>query len=385
MEKKKILLIGSMHFFLDSCMSFFAIYLVIARLDTVKAALILTFTTFAGNILQPLMGYSADRLRGKFTLFLGMILASVSMSSIGLTRNYILLFFLVLFGQLGSSLFHPAGANVAAAAGITKKEASFALFSTIGTIGFSLSQPLFSAFTKQFGTHNSIFLALPTVLLAVGFVMFSSTEVHGHEETVYLGALKGIIVKRFAPIFFLFLIMVFRTAFVYSLNSFVAKLFEEWGFPRSIYSSANTVFMLSAAGGILLAGNLAHRIRPRTLLVVSLLGFFPFFILFLYYGSTGRVFHTLFYLGLCGFVLHGGYGTNIILGHKIAPEITSTVSGILMGFAWATASFGPTLCAVSGGIFPRMGNLASGLFILSFFPLVASVFAFLLSKEIDSS
>jgi hypothetical protein len=84
-------------------------------------------------------------------------------------------------------------------------------------------------------------------------------------------------------------------------------------------------------------------------------------------------------------VLHGGYGTNIILGHKIAPEITSTVSGILMGFAWATASFGPTLCAVSGGIFPRMGNLASGLFILSFFPLVASVFAFLLSKEIDSS
>lgn len=121
MEKKKIYFIGGLHFFLDSYMGFFAVYLVIAGLDPLKSAIIITITMFAGNILQPIMGYTADRTRGKMPLFIGLFLTSVSMSMIGLTTSYTVLFVLVLFGQLGSALFHPAGANIAGAAGMKKK------------------------------------------------------------------------------------------------------------------------------------------------------------------------------------------------------------------------------------------------------------------------
>jgi hypothetical protein len=62
--------------------------------------------------------------------------------------------------------------------------------------------------------------------------------------------------------------------------------------------------------------------------------------------------------------------------------MTSTISGILMGFAWATASFGPTLCALTRGVVPALGNLSSGLFVVSLFPLAASGLALLLSKEV---
>ena len=383
MEKKKIYFIGGLHFFLDSYMGFFAVYLVIAGLDPLKSAIVITITMFAGNILQPIMGYTADRTRGKMPLFIGLFLTSISMSMIGLTTSYTVLFVLVLFGQLGSALFHPAGANVAGAAGITKRDTSFAIFSTIGTIGFALSQPYFSAFTARFGTQSSFVMAIPALLLAFYYLFFSRMEIHGHGDGLHLKELAGLIIRRFVPIILLFLIMVFRTVFVMSMDFFLAKTFAEWGFLRVVYSSANAVFMLSSAGGILAVGHLSNYIKPRKLLFVSLVGFLPFFLLFLYSGNQGKLFTTFLFLALTGFILNGGHAANIVMGHRITPEMTSTISGILMGFAWATASFGPTLCARLSGVFPKIGGLTSGLFVLSIFPLAASLLSIFLSREVD--
>jgi FSR family fosmidomycin resistance protein-like MFS transporter len=382
MDRKKVYLVGSMHFFLDAYMGFFAIYQVIAGLDPVKSALIITVSSFAGNALQPFMGYAADRVRGKVPLFAGLILAPLFMSAIGFTKNYALLVVFVLLGHVGSSIFHPAGANVAGAAGARRKQASFALFTTIGTFGYALSQLVFSAFTHRFGTNRSLLLAVPGVALGMLYLFFSRTEVHGHHEHVPLRELWQLLLKRSLPILLLFLIMVFRTVFVGSVNFFLAKILEEWGFSRNVYSSAQTVFMFSAAGGILLEGQIAHWLKPRWLLFYPMVAFFPFFILFLVFGLSGRLLLCFVFLALTGFVLHGGYGTNIVMGQKIAPEMTSTISGILMGFAWAAASFGPTLTALTRGAVPAFGNLSSGLFIVSLFPLAASALALLLSKEV---
>ena len=106
MQKRTVALVGGAHFILDGYMGFFGVYLVIAGLDPVKSALISTVTMFVGNILQPFMGYTADRLRGKLPLFTGLLLASAFMSAVGITRNYTVLFIFVLFGTLGSSIDH---------------------------------------------------------------------------------------------------------------------------------------------------------------------------------------------------------------------------------------------------------------------------------------
>jgi FSR family fosmidomycin resistance protein-like MFS transporter len=382
-EKRKVLFLGCMHFLLDAYMGFFSIYLVIARLDPRKAALIITATSFAGNILQPFTGYTADRIRGKLPLFIGMVVAVLAMSAIGSTVNYLILFFLVLSGQLGSSLFHPAGANVSSSAGKSKRDASFAFFSMLGTLGFAISQPLFSIFTQRFGTTYSFILALPTLFIAVLYLLRSDIEIESHLKSLHFKEFRLLLLKKLIPISLLFLIMVFRSAFVYSMNSFVAKTFEEWGFSRPIYSSANAVFMIAGALGILAAGHLAIRVKPSVLVRISLVAFFPSFLLFLYFGNRGQTYLSFLFLALCGFLLHGGYGTNIVMGHRIAPEMMSTISGILMGFAWAVASFGPTLCAYSHGLFPRIGGFSSGLFLLSLFPLAATVFSLFLPKEVD--
>jgi FSR family fosmidomycin resistance protein-like MFS transporter len=383
MQKKTIILVGTMHFFLDAYMGFFAVYIAIAHLDPVKAALISTATLFVGNLLQPFTGYTADRLRGKLPIFIGLLLTSIFNSLLGLTLNYTLIFIFVLLGTLGSSLFHPAGMNVAGAVSERRKDASVAIFTTLGTIGFALSQPLFSFFTERFGTHASILLCIPTILIAVLYIGFSKVDIHGREDIVSLKGLKDILVQRFVPIMLLFLIMVFRSAFVFTMNLFLAKTLKEWGFQRFLYSSANTIFMLAGAAGILCVGYLASWIRPRRLLFISLAGFLPFFLLFIYYGRLGNTLYTFGFLALTGFFINGGQAANIVMGHRVAPELTSTISGVLMGFAWAVSSFGPTLCAFLRNSIALLPGLSSGLLILALFPLTAGILSLFLTGVVD--
>jgi FSR family fosmidomycin resistance protein-like MFS transporter len=372
-----------MHFLLDAYMGFFAIYLVIARLDPLRAALIATATSFVGNLLQPFMGYAADRLRGRLLLFLGLCITAISMSSIGLTTAYWMLFILVLLGHVGSSIFHPAGANISSAAGFEKKDRSFAVFSFIGTIGFSLSQPLFSSFTGRFGIQSSPYLAIPTLLVAAGYLLFSRMEVHGPEEQLRLADLGNLLASRGMPILLLFFIMVFRSAFVLSMATFLAKTFEQWGFPRSVYSSAVPIFLIAGAFSILLCGHLTHIIKPRLLLAVTQTAFIPFFILFLLFGQRGALLPSLVFLALSGGIVWGGHGANIVIGHRVAPEMTSTISGILMGFAWAASSFGPTLCAYTADLVGPFPGMASGLLLLTLFPVGASILSILLPHSVD--
>jgi FSR family fosmidomycin resistance protein-like MFS transporter len=364
-------------------MGFFAVYLVIARLDPIKAALIATVTTFIGNMLQPFMGYTADKVRGKLPIFFGLLLTSISMSFIGLTLSYGILFILVLVGNIGTSFFHPAGANISSAAGYTKQERSFAIFSTIGTVGYSLSQPIFSGFTGRFGTQNSFYIAFPTIILAIVYLFYGKIEIQGPEENLILAKLKNVLSKRSIPILLLFFIMVFRSAFVMAMVTFLAKTFDQWGFSRAVYSTVVSVFMLAGALGILVAGHLTHILRPRKLLFITLTVFLPFFILFLLFGKSGRLIPSLIFLALTGFMIHGGHAANIVMGHRVVPEMTSTISGILMGFGWAVSSFGPTVCAFTTDVIPAFPGLASGLLILAVFPIIASVLSLFLSPVVD--
>ena len=360
-----------MHFILDIFMGFFSIYFVIAHLDPTRSALIASIAIFAGNIIHPLTGYLADRIKGKSILFMSLILASIFSSSIGLTTNYSILFIMVILSRIGSALFHPAGATISSLAGGNRSSASLAIFATTGTIGYSFSQILFSYFTKYLGFRNSYLLAIPGVILALYYLFFSKVSINTEGQTIKLNASLRIIKERFMPLLLLYFVMVFRSAFIMAINFFIAKIFKDWGFGRLYYSSANMIFMLSSACGLLAAGVLSSKIKAKILLTISLTAFLPFFLIFLVAGFKGNLSLTYLFLILTGFILYSGHASNITMGQKIAPEITSTVSGILMGFAWATSSFGPTICALSSNSIPIFPGLASGLVILSILPLIA--------------
>ncbi len=383
MNKEKVLFISTMHFLVDSFMAYFSIYFVLAGLDPVKSAVIASITTFIGNILQPVTGYITDKIRGKIILFLGIFLASISASLLGVTKNYIILAILLGISKIGSALFHPSAANIASGAGGNNNAKSFAIFSTAGTVGYAFSQLIFSSFTKTFGLGKSYFLAIPGLIVSILYLLFSKMEVYGRSNSVTLKSFKDTISENFLPIFILYLIMVFRSSFVLALNFFIAKILHEWGYSRFYYSSANTVFMVSGASGLLVAGWLSKTIRPKHLLSFSLYGFIPFFLAFITYGPKGNLPLSFILLSLTGFILYSGHASNVTMGHRIAPDMTSTISGILMGFAWGTSSFGPALCALLKDTIPIFPGITSGLVILSALPLTSSILVYFLPDKVE--
>jgi FSR family fosmidomycin resistance protein-like MFS transporter len=316
-------------------------------------------------------------------VFLGMAVGALAMSMIGVTRNYAVLFLLVLTSRLGISLFHPASVNIAGAAAGQRSGFVFSIFLTFGVAGMAASQPYFSFFTQLLGNHLSLLLAGPALLLGVVYLLTPGAEIAGPEQRIGLAEAGRIFLKRLGPMLLLLSIMVFRHGFVTAVGFFVAKLFAEWGFPRLSYSTANTVFSLALGGGLLLSGALAEKVRPKLILIVSLLAFLPFFALLLIFGRAGALWPAFLALAAMGLILNASHVQNILLGHRILPEITATVSGILMGFAWSIGEFGLPLGAAFADRFAWAPGSASSLVILLSFPLAAVALTLLLPSWVE--
>jgi FSR family fosmidomycin resistance protein-like MFS transporter len=381
MNRKRTLAISALHFSADLYSLFFPIYMVIAGLDPAWAAMIFAVSSLAANGLQPAMGLWADRVRGKLPVFLGLTVGAMSMSLIGLTRSYALLAVLVVVGRLGISLFHPAGSNIAGAAGGKRSELAFSIFMSIGIAGGSLSQPYFSLFTQGFGNASSPLLALPALVAALLYLSRGRMTIAGPHQSVDLARAVRALRGRLAPLLLLLAIMIFRYGFTAAIGFFAAKLFADWGFGRAAYSAAATFYNLAGAAALLVSGVIAHRVKPRTLFIVSQLAFLPFLALLLWFGGRGALWPALACLSLTGFILNLAQVANITMGHRLLPELTSTVSGILMGLAWAVGEFALPLGAAFSGRFPWAPGLGSGLVVLVTLPLLATLLTLFLPRE----
>jgi FSR family fosmidomycin resistance protein-like MFS transporter len=380
-NRRRTLAISAMHFWADLYSLFFPIYMVTAGLDPAWAAMIFALSSLAANGLQPAMGLWTDRVRGKLPVFLGLAVGAMSMSAIGLTRSYAALAALVIVGRLGISLFHPAGSNIAGAAGGERSELAFSIFLSIGIAGGSLSQLCFSLFTQAFGNAASPLLALPALAAALLYLFQGNMSVAGPRQSIDLAQAARALRGRLGPLLLLLSIMFLRYGFMTAIGFFAAKLFADWGFPRAAYSAAATFYNLAGAAALLLSGVIARRVKPRTLFVVSQLAFLPFLALTLWFGGRAALWPALAALGLTGFILNLSQVANITMGHRLFPEMTSTVSGILMGLAWAIGEFALPLGAAFSGAFPWAPGMSSGLIVLVAMPLLATLLTLLLPPE----
>ena len=381
MNRGRTLAAGALHFNPGRDSLFFPMSMVVAGVHPARAAMIFAVSSLAANGLQPVMGLWADRVRGKLPVFLGLAVGAVGMSMIGLTRNYALLALLVLVGRLGISLFHPAGSNIAGAAGGGRSELAFSIFMAVGVVGGSLSQPYFSLFTQAFGNLASPLLALPALAAAFLYLFRGKMTIAGPHQSVDLAQAVRVLRGRLAPLALLLAIMILRSGFSVAFGFFAAKLFADWGFPRAAYSTAATFYQLAGAASALVSGVIARRVRPRTLFIFSQLAFLPFLALLLWFGGRGALWPALAALSVVGFVLNLSQVANITMGHRLLPEMTPTVRGILMGFAWAIGEFSLPLGAAFSGALPWAPGLSSGLLVLVVLPLLATLLTLFLPRD----
>ena len=93
-------------------------------------------------IIQPTVGYLADRYQTRVFIFIGLLLPVVFIPLSGIAPNFWILLLCVALGSVGSSMFHPSVTGMVPLYAGTKASFSMSIFNTGGTLAFGLG-PLF--------------------------------------------------------------------------------------------------------------------------------------------------------------------------------------------------------------------------------------------------
>ncbi len=120
----------------------------------------------SSSLIQPALGWAADRWRTRWFIPVGMAWTGVFMGCVGLTPTYPMLLALVLLAGLGSAAFHPLASIAVAQASDAHRGFGMSLFSMGGNVGFALGPVLAAWLLHRGGPPAMMALAVPACLMA---------------------------------------------------------------------------------------------------------------------------------------------------------------------------------------------------------------------------
>ena len=378
-------------------LSVWPVYKTLAGLDVAKAGWIATVIAMSGTALQPLFGSIADRFGPRRVILLGVLLTSFALllgpladqretldrvlpTLFGLSGFYLVVFLILAAGRLGQDMFHPAGAGLAGSFSVRRGSMFLAVFIAVGSIGFGLSQIVFRTAYNHFGHHTEILLLPMAILWVFVWMRCRPAQVPSAGRISVIASLRALRPVA-GPIILLFLILGISSGVLSGLFFLLPELAHEKGYPS--WLGQGGAFGLIVVGATLFMvpmGHLADRIgRRRTLIAMAILSVVS------YHAIVRLTLPVPAFILLC--IIGGAFlGTvnplGVAFGQRIAPrENVSTVSAILMGWAWC---LGGTVPSIIGELYKHLGNNASqALMLLGFANVVMVLLSFLLPKITD--
>jgi FSR family fosmidomycin resistance protein-like MFS transporter len=373
--KRSLVLLFVSHLVLDFFTGIWPIYKTIAGIDLATAGLIAGSSGFIGELMQIFFGFFSDRGHRKKIMMLGLALASCILW-ITFVENILSSFFILLLLMLGSGSYHPAGAGFAGLLSTGHKGRNILFFACGGALGLGISQLAFTKAFYLFNGHTLIFF-IPVALLLAIFAIYPFPEQNENRKLSlkeFFEPLKR--AKRSLLLLYFTQVLNFTlfTAFVFLLPDLMrSKGCHDW----LCMGGGHLSFIFGSALVMIPAGYFCDKYGHRTVILSTIILALVTLYSFLTQSDLSHWQTTVFLVCLGGFM-----GTiNPILvswGNKLVPESPSTVSGLLMGFAWCLSNFGAAwagLIANSIAIEPIIttlallgGSLAIGFILVLFIP-----------------
>ncbi len=336
---RSLLLLWASHLLLDFFTGIWPIYKTIAGIDLAKAGLIAGLAGFFGEILQLFFGYFSDRGLRKVVTMLGLALSSCVLW-ITFTDDMLVSFFILLMLMIGSGSYHPAAVGYAGLLSPERKGRNILLFASGGALGLAISQLAFTKTLQLFG-GNAVILFVPMIILLL-VMAFYPIEEQKNNQKLSLQEFFRPLMRSKRSLFLLYLTQVCNfsmlTAFMFLLpDLMLSKGCHSW----LSMGGGHLCFVIGGALLMVPAGYLSDRFGPKPVLLTILFLALVFFYSFLSLREFSLWKTVFFLLTIGGFM---GTVTPVLVswGNKLVPESPSTVSALMMGFAWCLANLGPT-------------------------------------------
>ncbi len=302
-------------------------------LTLAEVGLITGIARILAFVVQPSVGYMADRYHGRLFIFGGLSLAIVFFPLVGLAPSFLSLVLFISLGSIGASMYHPPCAGMVSTYAGRRPALSMSVFILGGTLAFGAG-PLFITYIVQiYGLNVTPY----TMVLGLGVMVFLFLTVPnpGKEAVAklgFIGSLRDVLGAAWRPITLLWGIMVLRAFVGQSFMTFIPVLYA-----REHYSlvSIGTIISLFTVGGAisgLLAGHLSDRWGYKPIFFVSHgLATVSLFLLLVLPGDW--VFLNAF---VAGFMTLATLPLGVAMGQELAPKGKSMVSSLMMGLAFGT-------------------------------------------------
>lgn len=364
---KIIFILTLVHFFGDFYSSFatplIPVFVEKFSLTMAQVGLITGIIRFLAFIIQPSVGYFADRYQTRSFALGGLFLTIFFIPLSGIAPTYFLLTLVLAIGATGSSMLHPSVTGMIPAYAGRNTGFSMSVFNTGGTLAFGVGPIFIAWFVYKYGLS-----AMPaTMIIGMAAMIFLYRVVpvpisEGLRYSGFIGSMKEILGKVWKPIFLIWAVMVLRAVIGQSFLTFIPVLLSTKGYSLISIGSIISIFIVAGTASGLVAGFLSDRIDFKKIFFVAHVLMTPALLLFLY-AKGNWVYSGAFLAGL--FVL-ATMPLGVVMAQELAPKGRSMVASLMMGLAYG----------LGGAFSPLTGKLAdifsiqTMLFNMAFIPLL---------------
>jgi FSR family fosmidomycin resistance protein-like MFS transporter len=296
-------------------------------------------------IIQPTVGYLADRYQSRAFIFIGLSLPIVFIPLSGIAPNFWILLFCVALGSVGSSMFHPSVTGMVPLYAGTKASFSMSIFNTGGTLAFGLG-PLFITWYVAFFGLTAMPATMIAGLLILSFLMtvIPAPQSEGMKHSGFFGALKESLGSAWKVIAMIWLVMFLRAVVGQSFLTFMPVLFVQNGFSVISAGTIYALFLVAGTVSGLLSGHISDRIGFKPVFIFTFLFMAPALWLLLQLNGNWIYFGAV----LAGSFVLAPLPLGVTMAQTLAPKGRSMVASLMMGFAFG----------LGGAIAPIVGKLA---------------------------
>jgi len=314
-------------------------------------------------IVQPAVGYLADRYQTRAFIMAGLLLPVVFIPLSGIALGFWTLLLAVSIGSFGSSMFHPSVTGMVPVYAGSKAGLSMSVFNTGGTLAFALGPLFITWYAARFGLSAVPATMLPG-LAVVGYLYLTvpAPISEGLRHLGFWGSVKESLGSAWKAIALIWSAMVIRAVVGQAFLTFIPVLYVEKGFT---IVSAGVIFSLFTVAGTfsgLLAGYVSDRIGTKPVFLFCHILMAPVLWLFLQLEG-GWVYPGAF---LAGGVVLSTLPLGVVMAQSLAPKGRSMVASLMMGFAFGLGGlFSPVV-----GKFADLYSVEAVLTVLSAVPLL---------------
>lgn len=314
-------------------------------LTLAQVGLITGIVRFLSFIVQPVVGYLADRYETRSFVFAGLFLAFFFIPFSGIASNFQTLLIVLCLGSIGSSMFHPSTTGMVPLYSGNRAGFCLSVYNTGGTFAFALGPVFITWYVVRFGLeqmpYTLIFGAIPFIF-CLKYLPVPVSENLSHLG--FFGSLKETLGKVYKPIFLIWLVMVLRAVTGQTFMTFMPIYLTNKGHSLVSVGLIVSLFILAGTFSGLLAGYLADKTDFKKIFFVSHAFMAPALLLYLYLPGP------FVYLGsfIAGFCVLASLPLGVVMAQKLAPKSRAMVSSLMMGFAYG----------LGGIVSPFVGKLA---------------------------